>query len=127
MPTYIYQHPETEQYIEVFQKMNDEHIYFGEDGVQWSRVLIAPQLNTEAPIDPWSKNDFINKTANTKGDYGDLLDRSKELSNKRALENGGVDPIKQKHLDNYAKQRGGKRHLSEKSKSFENKNVRVDL
>ena len=127
MPNYIYQHPETEEYIEVFQLMNDEHVYFGEDGVKWNRVLIAPQLNTESTLDPWNKNDFMNRTSDSKGSYGDLMDRSKEMSEKRAAENGGVDPIKQKYLENYSKQRGGKKHFSELKSSAENKHVKIDL
>ena len=127
MPSYIYQHPETEEYIEVTQSMNDDHVYFGEDGVEWNRVLISPQLNTEASVDPWSKNDFMNKTANSKGSYGDLLDRSKELSDKRASENGGVDPVKQKYLENYSKQRGGKKHFSELKSTAESKHIKIDL
>jgi hypothetical protein len=126
MPNYIYQHPETKEYIEIFQSMKEDHVYFDGDGTEWSRVLIAPQLNTEAPIDPWNKGDFINKTANSKGSYGDLLDRSKELSDKRASEHGGVDPVKQKYFDNYAKKRKGQRHLNEK-RTVETKNIKIDL
>ena len=126
MPNYIYQHPETKEYIEVFQSMKEDHVYFDEDGIEWSRVLMAPQLNTEAPIDAWNKGDFMNKTANSKGSYGDLLDRSKELSDKRASEHGGVDPVKQKYFDNYAKKRGGQRHFNEK-RIVETKNIKIDL
>ena len=27
MPIYVYKHPEKEEYIEVLQGMNDEHVY----------------------------------------------------------------------------------------------------
>ena len=47
MPTYIYKHPDLDEYVEVIQRMNDEHIYFDEEGTQWKRVLTAPQVNAE--------------------------------------------------------------------------------
>ena len=69
----------------------------------------------------------MNRTSDSKGSYGDLMDRSKEMSQKRAAENGGVDPIKQKYLENYSKERGGKKHFSELKSSAENKHVKIDL
>ena len=59
-----------------------------------------------------------------KGSVGDMLDYSKELSEKRAEKNGGVDPVKQKYFRNYEK-KTGKKHLADK-KSYESKNVRID-
>lgn len=127
MPQYIYKHPEKEEYIEITQSMKEEHVYFDEDNIKWNRVLTSPRLNTEATIDPWSKNDFMNATANSKGTYGDLLDRSKEMSQKRADQNGGVDPIQQKYFKKYSQERGGQKHFADLPKSFENKNIKVDL
>lgn len=128
MPNYTFKHPDREEYEEVFFHMNDEPKSFSdEDGLEWGRVYDSPRLNTVGSIDPWNNNDFVNKTAEKKGTYGDLLDVSEELSAKRAEERGGTDPIKQKKYDNYAKARKGKRHPKEiKEKGFENKNVKVE-
>lgn len=127
MPTYIYEHPETKQQIEVVQSMNDEHIYIDEGGLKWNRVFLSSELNTEGSINPWSNKDFIDKTSNTKGTYGDLLDRSAELSHARADQNGGVDPIKKKYFEDYSKKRGGAKHPQDRKKSIETKNYKIDF
>lgn len=127
MPIYIYQNPITEELVEVVQSMSEDHIYFDENGLEWKRVFISSQLNTNGTIDPWSSNDFVNKTANTKGSYGDLMDRSSELSEKRAKENGGVDPVKNKYFQNYAKSRGGTPHPKDPRRTAkESKNFKID-
>ena len=127
MPIYLYEHPETEKVIEIIQSMNDEHIYVDEEGLEWKRVFLSSQLKTEASIDPWSDTDFVEKTRNTKGSYGDMLDRSAELSNKRAEQNGGVDPVKQKYYKDYSKKRGGAKHPQEiKESKKESKNVNIE-
>jgi len=128
MPIYIYKNPNTDESIEILQSMNEDHIYVDNDGLEWKRVFIPTQLNTEASIDPWSNSDFVEKTRYTKGTYGDMLDRSSELSEKRASENGGIDPVKQKAYDNYAKKRGGTRHPKElKEKKVNSKNVNISF
>jgi len=126
MPTYIYKHPNKEKYIEVIQSMNEDHVYFDENGLEWKREWINPQLNTTSSIDPWDNASFVNTTSNTKGNLGDLIDRSKEMSMKRAEQNNGVDPVKQKYFENYSKKRGGQLHPEQRKKTFESKNVRVD-
>ena len=127
MPIYIYQNPKTEEYIEIIQSMNDKHIYIDEDDLEWKRIFLSSQLKTESSIDPWSDTDFIEKTKNTKGSYGDMLDRSAELSNKRAEQNGGIDPIKQKYYKDYSKKRGGAKHPQEiKESKKESKNVNIE-
>jgi predicted nucleic acid-binding Zn ribbon protein len=126
MPIYIYQNPITEECIEVVQSMNDEHKYIDEKGLEWKRVFISSQLKTESSINPWSKNDFVEKTKNVKGSYGDMLDRSAELSSKRADQNGGIDPIKQKYFSEYSKKRGGAKHVKDKTSKKENKKFNID-
>lgn len=127
MPIYLFQHPKTEEVAELFFGMNDEKKYVDEDGTEWNRIYSLPQLNTEASIDPWSNSDFINKTAGKQGTYGDLMDRSAELSDKRASENGGVDPLKKKYFENYSKERNGVKHPSELKQTYESKNVKIDF
>tara|TARA_Y100001938_G_C8101498_1_gene442102 strand:+ start:9579 stop:9968 length:390 start_codon:yes stop_codon:yes gene_type:complete len=129
MPEYIFKHPEKEEYKEIFFHMNDDKKYIDDEGIEWKRVFTTSQLNTTgSDIDPWDSRQFVEKTGKQKGTYGDLLDRSAELSQKRADQNGGVDPIKQKHFDDYAKKRGGARHPEElKGKKVESKNIKIEL
>jgi hypothetical protein len=125
MPAYLYQHPETEEVKEIIQGMNEDHEFIDEDGIKWNRLWSSPQLNTEAGIDPWSKNDFLDKTKDTKGNMGDLWDRSKEMSESRAKENDGVDPVKEKYFKKYSKERMGARHPDQK-KVYENHQMKVE-
>lgn len=89
--------------------MNDEHVYF-EGGVQWNRVYTLPNVVIDANPNPMSNSKFVNDLSTKKGNVGDLLDRSKELSEKRAKMNGGRDPIQDKWFDDYKKKRKGKAH-----------------
>ncbi len=127
MPIYIYENPKTKEVIEVFQSMDEKHTYVDKNGVKWDRVFLPSQLKTEASIDPWNANDFVEKTKNVKGSYGDMLDRSSELSEKRAEKNGGVDPIKKKYFEDYSKKRGGAKHSADRPKTIETKNVKIDF
>jgi len=112
MGLYIFQHPKTGKIKEVFQNMNDEHVY-EENGVQWERVWTVPQAAVDANIDPFNQNQFVDKLGNTKGTLGDTWSRSAELSEKRAAKRDGVDPVKKKYYDDYATKRGGKRNPNE--------------
>ena len=126
MPVYVFKDPEKEQYIEVIQSMNDEHVYFDEDGVEWKREWTNPQLNCESNIDPFNNVCFIEKTAKMKGTYGDLQDYSKELSEQRKSMNNGVDPVQQKFFKDYSNKRKGAKHVNElKQRTWENKNWKV--
>jgi len=62
-----------------------------------------------------------------KGTYGDLLDYSSELSEKRAEQAGGVDPLKRKYFDEYKKKTGGKRHLKDVPKKVDTKNATIEF
>jgi hypothetical protein len=126
MPTYVYKHPNEERYIEVIQSMNDEHTHFDEDDVEWKRVFVNPQLNVESNIDPFSNVDFIEKTGKMKGSYGDVMDLSKELSEKRKEANGGIDPVKKSYYEKYSKERKGAKHPQQtKDEGYESKNVKI--
>ena len=98
----------------------------------WERVYEAPQINmgnsTAKKIDPWDNTSFVDRTKHMKGTYGDLENHSRELSEKRAKESiTGEDPLKRKYLNNYAKRRGGKKHMAAMPTTFENKHVKVEL
>tara|TARA_B100000676_G_C17872867_1_gene729601 strand:+ start:333 stop:719 length:387 start_codon:yes stop_codon:yes gene_type:complete len=126
MPLYVYKHPEKEEYIEVLQGMNDEHVY-SSDGVEWERQFTSPEISSQKIVNPWDSNAFVNQTGDSKGTIGDLMDRSAELSEMRAKENGGVDPIKDKKFKEYSKIRGGLKDPLDPSskKTIENKHVKV--
>ena len=114
MPTYIFEHPENGEIIEVVQKIKDFHIYIDVDGTEWRRIFTAPNMSVDSDIDPFSSKDFAEKTKNKSQNLGDLWDRSRELSEKRkkAL---GHDPVKKKYFKDYTKKRKGMRHPKDKS------------
>lgn len=128
MPLYIYKHPDKEEYVEVYQGMNDEHSYFC-DEVEWERQFTSPEISAQKITNPWDKNAFVNETKNMKGTIGDMMDKSTELSEMRAKENGGIDPLRQKKFKEYSKQRGGLKDPLDPSRKtvVENKHIRVDL
>lgn len=126
MPIYVYKHPDEEEFREVLQGMNDEHVYEEED-VEWKRVFLSPNASIDNSIDPFNNQQFIDATYKKKGTVGNLIDLSAELSSKRAEKAGGIDPVKEKFYSDYAKKRGGAEHPNRiKEKGFENKNVKVD-
>ena len=126
MPIYVYKHPDEEEFREVLQGMNDEHVYEEED-VEWKRVFLSPNASIDNSIDPFNNQQFIDATYKKKVTVGNMMDLSAELSSKRAEKAGGIDPVKEKFYRNYAKERGGAEHPNRiKEKGFENKNVKVD-
>jgi len=127
---YLFYNTETDEYREVQMSMKEYAPYRGESNNEdtWERVYETPQISmrnsTASKADPYNQNEFVDRTGKMKGSVGDMLDYSKELSEKRAEKNGGVDPVKQKYFRNYEK-KTGKKHLRDK-KSYESKNVKVD-
>ena len=125
MPLYIFKHPNREEYQEVFFKMNDEKHFIDESGLEWERVYTSPELNTVGETDPWSHNDFMEKTSSKKGTIGDMMNHSEELSQKRK-DKMGYDPLKKKYYENYSKSRGGAKHPKEiKEKGYESDKVKI--
>ena len=129
MPLYLYQNEKTGEIREVLQSMNQVHEYNGESGNEkaWKRIFTIPQASIDTKQDPFSTNDFLDRTKSKKGTYGNMLDYSKELSEKRAAVSGGVDPIKQNYYKEYGKNRRGAKHPDALKKSFENKHVKIDF
>jgi len=126
MPLYDYKDPEQEEYIEVLQGMNDEHVY-EQDGLAWERVFLAPNASIDSDVDPFNGRQFVDTTAAKKGTMGDMMDYSKELSMKRASKNGGVDPVKEKYYKKYSDERNGTKHPQDiKDKGYESKNVKIE-
>jgi hypothetical protein len=128
MPVYIYHNTATDEYSEVFQGMNDLHVYSGINGDEdsWKRVFTVPNASIDSHVDPFSSKQFVDKTQNKKGTYGDLLDRSAEMSDKRASLAGGKDPVKEKYFTDYSAKRRGAKH-PDQMKTFENSKIKVDF
>jgi hypothetical protein len=123
MPLYVYQNPVTDEYIEVLQGMNDEHVYIDSEGLEWRRIFFVPNANFDTEVDPYNKSDFMKATENKKGTIGEMMEYSRELSEKRA-EKDGKDPVKEKYYKEYEK----KNHMKHpaRAKVYESKNVRVE-
>jgi hypothetical protein len=127
MPFYIFQHPKTEETVEVQQRMKDDHVYIDQDGVEWKRVFTNPNAAIDTRPDVYSTAQMARSVDNKKETYGELQDRSKEASEKRISQNG-YDPLKQQWFDDYAKTRKGKRHIKDpKAGESGAKIVGVDL
>lgn len=110
MPTYIFQHPNSKEIVELVQSIHENHVYIDEFGVSWNRIFTAPQLNTQEKLNETSSaKDFSRITASQKGTYGDLMDRSKELSDKRK-KIYGEDYVKKEYYKNWSKKRRGRIH-----------------
>ena len=127
---YLFYNTKTEEYREIEMSMKDYAPYRGEnnDEEEWERVYDVPQISmgnsTLKTANPYSQNEFVERTGKMKGTLGDMLDYSKDLSEKRAEDNGGIDPVKQKHFKEYEK-KTGKKHLADK-KVYESKNVKIN-
>lgn len=125
---YQFQNKNTGEIVDISMPMKDYKHYRGENGDEdfWERIYYSNQVNIgNAKSDPFNQNLFIEKTGKMKGTYGDLLDYSRELSDKRA-EKIGEDPLKRKYLDEYKKKTGGKKHLADFKKKIETKNAIID-
>tara|TARA_Y100000310_G_scaffold36244_1_gene34137 strand:- start:1124 stop:1468 length:345 start_codon:yes stop_codon:yes gene_type:complete len=109
MPIYVFQHPETEEYKEILQGMNEEHTYTDKEGIEWTRIFFSPNMAMDLEADPFDRTKFLEKTSNA-GTMGEMWDRSAELSEKRAEKSGGADPYKKKYFKKYSKERGGEKH-----------------
>ena len=51
MPLYTFQHPDSEEVIEIVQSMNDKHFYIDENAVEWKRVWEAPNTSADTDAD----------------------------------------------------------------------------
>ena len=98
MPYYLFSHPKTEEIREIFFHMNDEKVYIDENNLKWNREFVVPQASMDTNINPYSKQAFMDKT-NKAGTFGEMMDLSKELSEKR----GGVknDPVKKQYTKDW--------------------------
>lgn len=105
MPIYLFKNPNTGKVVSVIQGMNEDHSY-SENGIKYERVFTIPNASIDSQIDPYSSNQFIEKTGKMKGTLGEIWDYSKEMSEKRSRVTGS-DPIKEKAEAAYSKKRRG--------------------
>ena len=120
MPFYIFLNPETGEEKDVLQKMDENHVYIDENGLEWTRVFTPTNFSMDGKINPMSKEEFISKTSNKNYTLGEIQDTARELSEKRAGQHGH-DPIQKAWFKNYSAKRKGKVHPSDPSRktSFE--------
>lgn len=129
MPLYTFYSEKKKEYRDIFFHMEEEKKYCGENGDEmdeWKRIYHIPNASIDTKADPFNANSFVEKTKDKKGTYGDLLDHSKELSEKRAELRDGKDPVKEKYFEEYSKKRRGAKHLDQ-MKSYESDRVKVDF
>lgn len=128
---YQFKNKKTGKIVDIFMTMKDYKPYRGENNNEdhWERVYDIPQVNigNASVVDPFDKKSFVNKTGNMSGKYGDLLDYSSELSERRAALAGGEDPLKRKYFDDYKKKTNGKKHVKDRPKKIETKNARIEF
>jgi hypothetical protein len=120
MPYYLFQNEKTKEVREIFFHMNDDKVYSGKNGKEkWVRVWTIPSTNVDSKINPHDENAFIEKTGKMKGTLGDIMDYSKEMSERR----GGIesDKITQKFYDDWSKKRHGKKHPNVKKHEIKKK------
>ncbi len=119
MPYYLFENPEDGKVEEIFFHMNDDKRYFV-NHTEWKRVYTVPQASVDTQADPFSPKDFVKATNKKGGKYGDLLDKAAEMSKKRE-EKMGVDPVKEKYLQDYSKTRNGLKHPEQKRREANEK------
>ena len=123
MPLYLFENPETKEVVEILQGMNEEHKYSNRDGLEYIRLYTAPFYSIDSRIDPYSSKDFAEKTRNKKGTIGDLLNESKELSEKRGGQSN--DPVLKTFLSSYEKDKGVKHSSQIKNEKIEKANKKL--
>jgi len=109
MPEYLFENPDTGEVISITQGIDEEHSY-SEEGRLFNRVFTVPNASVDSDIDPFSAQQFTEKTKNMKGNMGDIWDYSKELGKKRKEITGDHDPVRKKAEKNYSKKRKGMKY-----------------
>lgn len=118
MPSYLFEHPISQEVVEVTLSINEPKIYTDENGLRWNRVFSVPQTSFDTKIDPFDSKGFAETTGKKRGTLGDIWDASAELAEKRK-QKAGKDSVKEKWLKDYSKKRLGKKHFSDISTANE--------
>ena len=123
----IFQNPKTSEKKIVHIRDGHKVVYVDSSGVSWTPVeeetipdkrsdtFSLPYVAIKGNSDPFDQQSFVEETGRKRGTVGDMLDYSRELSEKRAQKNGGVDPIQNKFFKDYQR-RVGKKHLNDPSR-----------
>jgi hypothetical protein len=82
---------------------------FSKDGIKWIRIFTIPTASIDSKWNCDDPNDFVIKSGKKKGSYGDILDKSLELSKEREKKYGR-DEIKEQKFKDYAEKRHGHEH-----------------
>ena len=114
MPIYIFVNPDTGEHKEVMQRMSEEHSYQDEDGKKWNRVFTPANFVVDGTLNPMSQSDFMHQTYDKNYTFGEVQDKSKELSEHRK-DKYGYDPIQKKWFEDYSKKRKGRKHPNDPS------------
>ena len=109
MPEYLFENPDTGEVISITQGIDEEHSY-SEEGRLFNRVFTVPNASVDSDINPFSSQQFTEKTKNMKGRMGDIWDYSSELSERRKKDNNGEDPVRKKAEKKYSKKRRGMKY-----------------
>jgi hypothetical protein len=94
MPFYTYSHPKTGKTIDIQQSMTEPHVYVDDSGVEWRRVFYPVTFAFDTQLDGHDAKSFVRKTEKG-GTLGDIMDLSREMSEKRGGE--GNDEVKVKY------------------------------
>ena len=73
MPEYLFENPDTGEIISVAQGIDEEHTY-SEEGKAFDRVFTVPNASIDSNPDPFSAQQFTEKTKDMKGSMGDMWD-----------------------------------------------------
>lgn len=120
MPIYLFSNPKDEsEVVEVIQSIKDDHVYI-KDGIKWNRVFTVPNASIDTKWDSDNPRDFIEKTGKRRGTIGDMMEKSKELSERRN-KRYGKDHVKEKFYDNYRKTHRGKDHPEKRKQKLKEK------
>ena len=123
MPIYTFENPNTGKTIDIVQSMNEDHVYIDEDGIKYTRVYYSPNTAIDSQFDAFSSRDFAEKTRNKKGTIGDLINKSKELSEKRG--GAGNDPVLKSFYSSYEKENKVKHSAEIKTEKLEKANNKL--
>lgn len=107
MPLYVFKNPNADEYVEVIQRMTDEHIFVDDEGIEWQRVYTAPTTSIGLKANADSAQQFVDKTKGWTA--GEMWDYSKELSEKRKSMRGD-DHVERAYDKKKAKEKKAKQN-----------------
>lgn len=109
MPIYSFRCQKCNTNWETYFSMKDKKEQVCHDcGNMAERVFTIPTMGIDTKTDYGDIDSLVKKTGSMKGTVGNLFDLAAEASEKRGGDN---DPIKKKALEDYAKQRKGKKYI----------------